>query len=56
MNKGDTVYTKSGEIAVVTRVENGQVYGIFCTGPLNDSVNCWGELNEFLLVIEDVAA
>ena len=52
INIGDTVFSGE-EIAVVTRIERRgdevQVYGLFCTGPLNNSENAVGELNEFLL-------
>ncbi len=51
---GETVFTKDGELAVIRRIETAragerQIYGLFCTGPLKDSTNAAGELNEFLL-------
>ena len=54
---GQTVYTTSGEIAVVTRVHDCrydgiQYYGQFCTGPLADSLNAAGQPNDFLLSID----
>ena len=54
----ETVYTKCGEIALVTRIDQirdygTQVYGVFCTGPLTDSLNAAGEPNEFCLSISD---
>ncbi len=51
---GDTVFTKGDELAVITRIETTrdgelQIYGLPCTGSLNNSTNVAGELNEFLL-------
>ena len=51
----EIIYTESGEIALVTRVNlsHDQLYGVFCTGPLLDSLNSAGEPNEFLLTPAD---
>jgi len=54
---GATLYTKAGEIAIVTRTaflrddSEWQLYGVFGTGPLVDSTNAAGEPNEFLLTV-----
>ncbi len=52
----DTIITASQELALVTRIEDRdgitQVYGLYLTGPLNNSTNAVGELNEFLLTLD----
>lgn len=50
---GDVIYTENvnggEELAIVTRIEEPQIYGEFLTGPHVDSRNQAGEPNEFLL-------
>ena len=58
MNQGDMIYTATGELAIIRRIEVSnerptQYYGLFCTGKLSNSVNAAGELNEFLLTTSD---
>lgn len=53
---GASVYTISGELATITRAnymgKDVQLYGVFTTGRLRDSINVAGEPNEFLLALD----
>ena len=51
----EPAYSADGELFIVTRIQRTerdgiQFYGYPCTGPLNNSTNCLGELNEFQFV------
>ena len=37
------VETRDGELAIVTRFNGDQIFGLLCTGPLTNSVNSLGE-------------
>lgn len=52
---GHQVTTPKGT-AVVTRIENGQIYGIYLEGELAGSRNVAGGFNEFLLSETPAAA
>lgn len=52
----DVVFCADGEMAVIKRIrvlyDTVQYYGLMLTGPLSNSTNCAGELNQFLLDID----